>query len=326
MNQLKRSSLPVKVLRALLLSLIVGIFTFFCPTPWALEAPGPFFNTRSLVQISGASVYPARGSFILLTVISEPASLLYCIYWLFNRDSHLVMRSGTQAQSGEDFDHEQMQLSQNVSSQIALAYLMTQKPDFVKGLAVRQIAPESPNANIVKKGDKLQSLDGQKIYHVLELGTLLQKHQVNDLLDAQIQRDGHNSHVKLKVWQPAKRKLLGIQFMPILGSDEHPLQIRIDSEQVSGASAGLVFCLEIINQLSPNSLTKGRIIAATGTLDLQGRVGPIEGIRFKLIGAERAQAQIFLCPKENLQELSGITTGLKIIGVSTLDEALLALK
>ena len=120
--------------------------------------------------------------------------------------------------------------------------------------------------------------------------------------------------------------MIGAQFTPVLGTPKDPFILRIDSEHVGGASGGLVFCLEIIDQLTPGDLTGGRVVAATGTLDLRGRVGPIEGIRYKLVGAQRAGARLFLCPAQNLEELKGINTPIKVVGVSTLDEALAALK
>jgi PDZ domain-containing protein len=326
LSWIQRRSLATRVLHTLLLSVLVGLFTFFCPTPWALEAPGPFYKTRSLVHIKGARLYESKGHFVLLTVISEPASLLYCLYSFFDPAARLVSRSQPQAQSGGRGDAWQMHLSQSLSANVALAYLLDQKPDFVHGLWVRQIFAESPNSKALKVDDHLEVLDGQSLHHVLEVGAVLKKHKVGDQLAAQILRQGKNRQVKLEVWKSGERKMIGAQFTPVLGTPEDPFVIRIDSEHVGGASGGLVFCLEIIDQLSPGDLTGGRVVAATGTLDLQGRVGPIEGIRYKLVGAQRAGAQLFLCPAQNLEELKGIQTTLKVVGVSNLDEALAALR
>lgn len=325
MSWVHKRSPTTRVFHALLLSLLVGLFTFFCPTPWALEAPGPFYATRSLVHIGGARTYESPGKFVLLTVVSEPASLLYCLYSFFDPAARLVRRSPAepQAQAGDAW---QMHLSQSVSTNIALAYVMDQQPDFVKGLRVLQTMPGSPNAATLLTGDRLEELDGQALHHVYDLGEILSRHQAGDFLPARLQRGDKQLSLQLKVWQNGPRRMLGAHFAPALGSPEHPFSVQIDSERVGGASGGLVFSLEIIDRLTPGDLTRGRVVAATGTLNLRGNIGAIEGIRYKLVGAQRAGAQLFLCPKANLGELQGIDSPIPVVGVGNLEEAIAALK
>lgn len=325
MNWIRKRSLSTRIFHTLLLALLAGLFTFYCPTPWALEAPGPFYSARSLVHIGGARTYETKGKFVLLTVVSEPASLLYCLYSFFDPAARLVRPSQPepQAQSGDAW---QMHMSQSVSTNIALAYVMDQQPEFVKGLRVLQIMPGSPNESRLATGDRLENLDGHPLHHVYDLGEILNKHQAGDSLKAVLQRDNKQMTVSLKVWQNGDRKRIGAHFAPALGSPERPFSIQIDSEKVGGASGGLVFCLEIIDQLTPGDLTKGRVVAATGTLDLHGNIGPIQGIRYKLVGAQRAGAELLLCPKANLVDLQGIETPIPVVGVSNLEEAIAALQ
>ena len=105
-----------------------------------------------------------------------------------------------------------------------------------------------------------------------------------------------------------------------------PFPIVFNSGTTSGASGGLVFALEIYNRLTPEDLTKGRRIAATGTLEPSGEVGPIEGINFKMMGAQRAGCSVILFPKANLKDLDWIPEGVKLIPVENFNEALDALK
>ena len=316
--------MTTRIAHALLLSLTLGLFSFYCPTPWALEAPGPSYSTHSLVHIGGAKVYDSKGKFILLTVVSEPASLLYCLYSFFDPAARLVPRSqpDPQAQGGDAW---QMHLSQSVSTNIALAYVMDQQPEFVKGLRVLQVMPGSPNGSVLKVGDRVESLGGQPLHHVYDLGEILSKHKAGDSLPVLLHREGKLLTIDLRVWQNGTRKMIGAHFAPALGLPERAFSVKIESEKVSGASGGLVFCLEIIDQLTPGDLTRGRIIAATGTLNLRGNIGAIEGIQYKLVGAQRAGAQLFLCPKANLVDLKGLQTNIPVVGVSNLEEAIAAL-
>lgn len=107
-----------------------------------------------------------------------------------------------------------------------------------------------------------------------------------------------------------------------------PLDIKIDSRNVKGSSAGLMFTLEILNQLDPADLTGGEVIAGTGTIGLDGTVGPIAGIKQKLAAAERGGAAYFLVPMENFEAAEKIAKGrnaLKVIGVSDIDNAIMVL-
>ena len=111
--------------------------------------------------------------------------------------------------------------------------------------------------------------------------------------------------------------------------------MKIDAHKIGGPSAGLMFTLEIYNQLVKEDITKGHEIAGTGTINEKGEVGPIGGISQKVVAAHNAGAEIFFAPNENGKEKSNykdavktakdINTKMKIIPVDTLDDALMYL-
>lgn len=324
MNWIHTRSLPTRIAHGLLLALLVSLGAYFCPTPYNLEAPGPIYSARSLVHIEGARTYPSQGKFLLMTVVAEPATLLYCLYTLFDPAAELTRKTRPQAQDGAVEDAWQMSMSQSVSTEIALDYILQMYPERAKGLLVMQAISEGPNAHKLQPQDILTGLAGQPVHHLRDVARIVQAHPANSKLVATVERHGKSVHVPLQVWQNGVRRMLGFRFSPVLQDNGKPIKIHIDSEQVGGASGGLVFCLELIDQLTPEDLTQGRIIAATGTLDRRARVGGIEGARFKGIAAERAGAQIFLCPPENVDELKG--AGLRVVGVKSLEEALQVLR
>ena len=88
----------------------------------------------------------------------------------------------------------------------------------------------------------------------------------------------------------------------------------------------MIFALGIIEKLNSAQLIKGRLVAGTGTINKKGEVGPIGGIEDKLIGAKRAGATLFLAPIDNCIDISNIPSGLQIVAVSTLAQAVTLLK
>ena len=78
---------------------------------------------------------------------------------------------------------------------------------------------------------------------------------------------------------------------------------------------------------TPEDITRGRFIAGTGTLAVDGTVGPIGGIRDKVVAAGEAGAEVFLVPAENMAELEGVDAGdMRLVPVATFDEARRALE
>ena len=102
--------------------------------------------------------------------------------------------------------------------------------------------------------------------------------------------------------------------------------VKFDIPNTGGPSGGMIFALGIIEKLNSAQLIKGRLVAGTGTINKKGEVGPIGGIEDKLIGAKRAGATLFLAPIDNCIDISNIPSGLQIVAVSTLAQAVTLLK
>ena len=144
-----------------------------------------------------------------------------------------------------------------------------------------------------------------------------------DPLDFEVRAAGQTSDVDV-----AKGKCPGSD-KPLVGISiiaAFPFSVNISSGDIGGPSAGLMFALGLYDELTPGDLTQGRTIAGTGTISLDGKVGPIGGIRDKVEAAQRVGATVFLVPKDNMAELNGVDTGgMKLITVGTFQEALDAL-
>ena len=102
--------------------------------------------------------------------------------------------------------------------------------------------------------------------------------------------------------------------------------IKFDLPNTGGPSGGLIFALGIVEKLNKAQLVNGRLIAGTGTINKKGEVGPIGGIEDKLIGAKRAGATLFIAPIDNCIDIANIPSGLQIVAVSTLAQAVTLLK
>ena len=85
--------------------------------------------------------------------------------------------------------------------------------------------------------------------------------------------------------------------------------------------------LTTYSYLSGEDLSKGKIVVGTGTIDIDGNVGSIGGVKYKLIGAVKNKADIFLVPNgENYEEAIKVKEEknykIKIVGISNIEEAI----
>lgn len=124
----------------------------------------------------------------------------------------------------------------------------------------------------------------------------------------------------------ANRSWLGVS-LEDASSYVFPAKVSIDTNDIGGPSAGLAMTLSIIDELSRHSLTGGIKIAATGTIDQYGNVGDVGGVAEKTVAVQRAGAKYFIVPKvEVATATANAAPGLRIIGVTTLAQALRALE
>ena len=108
--------------------------------------------------------------------------------------------------------------------------------------------------------------------------------------------------------------------------DAFPFDIAISSGDIGGPSAGLMWAVGLYDLMTPGDLTVGRTIAGTGTIDLSGDVGPIDGIRDKVRAAMRAGAAVFLTPVGNMADLEGFDPGdLRVVPIASFEDVLRAL-
>ncbi|MFJ2954215.1 hypothetical protein [Streptomyces sp. NPDC087270] len=115
-----------------------------------------------------------------------------------------------------------------------------------------------------------------------------------------------------------------------LGLSPSKVKVTLRLADVGGPSAGLLFTLGIIDKVDGDGhggdLTGGRVIAGTGTIDGSGKVGAVGGVPLKEKAAVRDGATVFIVPRGECSDAkAALPGGLKLIPVTTLDNALSAL-
>ncbi|HEX5511398.1 MAG TPA: PDZ domain-containing protein, partial [Actinomycetales bacterium] len=227
--------------------------------------------------------------------------------------------------SEQDVDREsteEMASSQENATAAALGELGIPVPTT---LTVAGFSQGAHASSVLKKGDVITEVGGQRVTDLPELRRLLQETRAGEPVDVAFTRDGKAEHAEVQTLRGEQgQTLLGVLIDP---NYKFPVEVDIKIENIGGPSAGMMFSLGIIDKLTPGAMTGGRKIAGTGTIDSSGEVGPIGGIQQKLVGARDAGAEWFLAPADNCEEVVGhVPAGLRVVKVSTLHEARVAVE
>ena len=195
---------------------------------------------------------------------------------------------------------------------------------------------------MLQAGDVIVAVNGTPVHLDSDIGTILAAFEPGDEVTLTVERpvpdsagiDGTQEYesLTLPVTLAAREDgsaLIGIS--PGTRDDvefDFPVDVDIDSGSVGGPSAGLAFTLGIIDKLTPGDLTGGENIATTGTIRLDGTVGPVGGVKQKTVTVERSGATLFLVPVEEFETAvaaAGDDSDLEIVAVEDVDDALVAL-
>jgi len=312
---------------ALALALAIGLLAVlsFLPTPYILRAPGKAQDVAPMIKIPGRPAAPRDGKLLLTTVIYDKATALYCLYALMDPKAELLPHNpGPEGRELLDSQADQMDRSQYLSKVAALLYLGYDLRPQARGARVLGILPGSPAENVLRPGDVITEANGKTVRRAEEL-TEIVRATVGGPVRLLYRRGDKVQPAEFTPYETRLdgqvRRVLGLQVQTDLELQELPVEIDIEAGNVSGASAGLVFSLGIVDRLGTVDLTRGRLIAGTGTLDALGRVGAVFGSGLKVVAAERAGAQVFLCPLENLAEARSFATRINVVPVGSLREA-----
>lgn len=304
------------------------------PVPYVILGPGPVLNTLGsargtpLISISGHPVYPTSGQLDLTTVSSRGGpgrrvTLTQVAFSWLNRSDTAVPQQvfyppGQTEQQAQQTDQAEMVSSQQSASVAALGALGITVP---ADLAVAGVRPQAPAAKVFRFGDVIETVNGARITSLAGLRTALGRVRAGDVVRVGVLRDGAQQVLQARTTaeKDTGRTILDVFVDPRFTL---PFTIRIQIEDIGGPSAGQMFALGVIDKLTPGDLTGGRRIAGTGTIDAEGAIGPIGGIRQKMIGARRAGAEWFLAPASNCDEVVGhVPVGLHVVKTATLRQS-----
>ncbi len=222
---------------------------------------------------------------------------------------------------------QDMTKSQQVAAAVALRELNYDVKAVPNGVLVSQVAPDAPAAGALEIGDIIVRVENEEIRTTTQLTRYMRDNvDAGQSVEVTVRRGDGLEQVRVGTTQSpdAGRPVFGI-LVEQEADITLPIDISIDAGNIGGPSAGLAFALDIVDEVGAD-IDGGRKIVVTGAIALDGTVEPIGGIKQKTIGAREADADLFVVPEENAAEAQRYADDLRVVSVSTFDEALAALE
>jgi len=231
----------------------------------------------------------------------------------------LIYRTSKPEKEIDRANEEGFKASQTSAETVALRRL-----GYPVQVTIKEVTEGMPAQGKLQPGDVIASVDGTPVTSARKLTELIRAKPAGTPRAFAISRGGATQTLTIAPETQDGVPRIGVT---VDQKQPHPFEIKIDLNRIGGPSAGLMFTLGIIDKLDPTDLTGGLTIAGTGTIDVEGNVGPIGGIAQKLVAAKAAKAKVFLTPAANCAEaVANHQPGLPLAKVATLDDAMNALQ
>lgn len=307
------------------------IMTF--PVPYYICVSGGTIDVGKRLDVENG--YTEKGSFNL-AYVSElrgtiPTYLLSYVIPTWERikiDSYQLNEDETM---DDVSNRDKMYLLDANQSAIYVAYTKAGKTFTINNHHYYVYYVDEKANDKIKVGDELLGVDSSNIVDLYAFKEYINTKNVGDELNIKLKRNNKEFEVSTTVFEEEGKKYVGIAFFDLLDYEVDPSITLKFKESETGPSGGLTLSLAIYNKLVSEDITKGKKIVGTGTIDLDGTVGEIGGVKYKLLGAVKKKADIFIVPNgSNYEECIKLKKEkgykIKIIGVDTFDDAVNKLK
>lgn len=315
----------------------------FVRVPYVIISPGEATALDdSVVSISGSPTYHHKGKVLFLTVrvTNRDPTLWRYLFSQLDGDVSVEPREdviggcATYEETGR-LNDLLMEESQDIAKTVALERLGFPVVTGATRVVIVQVVCGGPSDGRLMLGDVITAIDGQPVTTAEQVGPLIQVHHQGENVRVTVDRGGKSVDVSVRASRVPRsldpeRHRSGAPYLGIASrnvtDEQFPLDIKIDTQRVSGPSAGLAFTLAIIDDLTPGDLTGGRKVAVTGSILPGGGVARVGGVAQKAITARTNGATLMLVPAGEGKEAREHADGMRVVVVKTADDALAALE
>lgn len=289
--------------------------------------PGPAREVAPLVHVDGRPVYASQGRWVLTAVRIERLTAVGAIAsWLDPArevvDGSQIYPAGTTEAEQRERSVSEMDQSKLDATYVVLSDLTDYPAEHGDGVLIEDVVDGCAAEGELYPGDLVLAIGDASVSTVGQARRAIDAVPSGSSVMFDVSAAGERHEIEL-VREPcgdSKDPLVGVSMIA-----NFPFGVRMESGDIGGSSAGLMWALTLYDLLTAGDLTDGRTIAGTGVLYRDGTVAPIGGIREKIVAASRAGADVFLIPRDNVAEAGATPDGMRLVAIDTFDDAVAVL-
>jgi len=322
----RRAFWPLYLIGALFVVGVMGVVAWNIELPYLAFSAGPVSDAADSVVAEDVDIYPPDGELLMLTVVSQDVNVFEALIAGIDPTIDLVPKGAFRraGESDEDYRNrvlQQMDDSNFRSISVALDHLGLEM--ISTEVVINEFVEGVPAESVLELGETIVAVNGVTIAKVDDIRQVTEDMSVGDVLTMTVIREEVEVDVNVELTEREDEPgvaMIGVILGELRGP---PFPLSIQAGDVGGPSAGMMHTLAIIDTLTEGELTKGHVIAGTGTIKVDGTVGNIGGIRQKVVGAEAAGAEYILVPQGNYDSaLTAERTVIEIVPIATIEDAI----
>ena len=317
----------IKLNYKFLIILTILIFLFYYEFPYIIYKSGGTINLENRVVID--KEYKEDGKLQMSYVTAMKGTIPFMVLSFIIPDWDLYpLEEITNEDNYEDvLEKGKEYLNEGIDNAIISAFNEAGYGINIKNTInkVMYISDEAETDVLIN--DIIISIDNQKLNTLDDIKEYINSLKENDIVTLKVINDNKEYERTSKIYLDEDKTLkMGLAFKTTYDYEtEIPVTVKMKDNE-SGSSGGLMMSLAIYNALTDEDITKGLNIVGTGSINSDGTVEEIGGVKYKVLGAVKNKADIFLVPKENYEEAIEIKEkrdlDIEIVSVSTLKDAI----
>lgn len=300
--------------------------------PYFAMSPGPVEAVTDLVLVSDVETFESEGEFYLLTVGLREVNAFEWFEAQFLDDRvdlvarEVIRPSGVSQEEVTRSNLAAMDESIDTAVFVALGRLGYDVAFVGDGVEVLQVVEGTPADGVLEVEDRFTIVAGVDIQTADQAAKVIRSFGIGDTITLVGTRGGEPFDVDITLAPHPDIEgapMVGVVFDTVNLSLDLPVEVEVDSRNIGGPSAGMTYALTLMDLLTPDDLTRGHVIAGTGTIRFDETVGAIGGVRQKVFAARAIGAEIVFVPAANYEDaLTAAGDGIEIVPVATLQDAL----
>lgn len=327
----RRPRWPWVVIGVFMLMIGLTVAAWNVTLPYFAMSPGPLYDVTDFVVLGDGEVDPPVGDFYMLTVVLQEVNVFEYALGSLDPAIDLVERNRIRPDDVSREEQREINLNSMNESKTTAKFVAFDRLGYEvtltgEGVFVASVLDGVPAAEVLQQGDVIVAVEGVEVALAPDGVAEITSYEIGDIITLSILRDDDRIDVDVLLIEHTDfedRPMVGFLAETHNAEFAFPVDVDIDSQNIGGPSAGLMYTLAVMDVLSEEDLTRGWRIAGTGTISSDGSVGAIGGIKQKVVAAQEAGAQYVFVPVANFEAASSVVDDdVELIAIDTIDEAL----